>query len=76
MSSLRDATIANQIYEIFACALSKDPDQLISTKAVPLDVLPERRTQRCSPKFRLGGRFWIQVPDTCRQAERERNVDP
>ena len=24
---------------------------------VPLDVVPERRTKRCSPKFRPGGRF-------------------
>ena len=25
---------------------------------VPLDVAPERRTKRCSPRFRPGGRFW------------------
>ena len=25
---------------------------------VPLDVVPERRTKRCSPRFRPGGRFW------------------
>ena len=24
---------------------------------VPLDVVPERRTKRCSPRFRPGGRF-------------------
>ena len=24
---------------------------------VPLDAVPERRTQRCSPRFRPGGRF-------------------
>ena len=24
---------------------------------VPLDVVPERRTERCSPRFRPGGRF-------------------
>ena len=24
---------------------------------VPLDVAPERRTKRCSPRFRPGGRF-------------------
>ena len=30
-----------------------------NTKAtVPLDVVPERRTERCSPRFRPGGRFW------------------
>ena len=30
-----------------------------NTKAtVPLDVVPERRTKRCSPRFRPGGRFW------------------
>ena len=74
--SLRDATITNQFYEICACALSKYPDQLISIKAVTLEVAPERRTQQCSPRFRLGGRFWIQVSDTCRQAGRERNVGP
>ena len=29
-----------------------------NTKAtVPLDVVPERRTKRCSPRFRPGGRF-------------------
>ena len=44
--------------------------------AVPLDVAPERRTERCSPRFRPGGRFWSQVSDTCRQAGRERNVGP
>ena len=44
--------------------------------AVPLDVAPERRTKRCSPRFRPGGRFWSQVSDTCRQAGRERNVGP
>ena len=43
---------------------------------VPLDVVPERRTERCSPRFRPGGRFWSQVSDTCRQAGRERNVGP
>ena len=25
--------------------------------AVPLDVVPERRTERCSPRFRPGDRF-------------------
>ena len=44
--------------------------------AVPLDVAPERRTERCSPRFRPGDRFWSQVSDTCRQALRERNVGP
>ena len=44
--------------------------------AVPLDVVPERCTERCSPRFRPGGRFWSQVSDTCRQAGRERNVGP
>ena len=43
---------------------------------VPLDVAPERRTERCSPRFRPGGRFWSQVSDTCRQAGRESNVGP
>ena len=44
--------------------------------AVPLDVAPEHRTERCSPRFRPGGRFWNQVSDTCRQALRGRNVGP
>ena len=44
--------------------------------AVPLDVAPERRTERCSPRLRPGDRFWNQVSDTCRQALRERNVGP
>ena len=44
--------------------------------AVPLDVAPERRTKRCSPRFRPGDHFWSQVLDTCRQALRERNVGP
>ena len=44
--------------------------------AVPLDVAPERRTERCSPRFRPGDRFWNQVSDTCRQVLRERNVGP
>ena len=26
-------------------------------RAVPLDVVPERRTKRCSPRFRPGDRF-------------------
>ena len=43
---------------------------------VPLDVVPERRTKRCSPRFRPGGPFWSQVSDTCHQAGRERNVGP
>ena len=38
---------------------------------VPLDVVPERRTERCSPRFRPGGCFWSHVSDTCRQAGRE-----
>ena len=28
-----------------------------SKTTVPLDVVPERRTKRCSPRFRPGGRF-------------------
>ena len=27
------------------------------SKAVPLDAVPERRTKRCSPRFRPGDRF-------------------
>ena len=27
--------------------------------------------ERCSPRFRPGGRFWSQVSDTCRQGGRE-----
>ena len=28
-----------------------------TNRAVPLDVVPERRTKRCSPRFRPGDRF-------------------
>ena len=28
-----------------------------TNKAVPLDAVPERRTERCSPRFRSGDRF-------------------
>ena len=28
-----------------------------TNKTVPLDAVPERRTERCSPRFRPGGRF-------------------
>ena len=45
-------------------------------RTVPLDVAPELRTKRCSPRFRPGGRFWNQGSDTCRQAVRERSVGP
>ena len=45
-------------------------------KTVPLDVAPERRTKRCSPRFRPGGRFSNQGSDTCRQAVRESTVGP
>ena len=55
-------------------ALDLHKDRKMS--AVPLDVAPERRTERCSPRFRPGDRFWSQVSDTCRQAVRERNVGP
>ena len=48
-----------------------------NTKAiVSLEVVPERRTERCSPRFWPGGRFWSQVSDTCRQVGRERNIGP
>ena len=50
--------------------------KLNTKSAVPLDVAPKLRTQRCSPRFWPGGRFWSQVSDTCRQAGRERNVGP
>ena len=46
------------------------------TSAVPLDVAPERRTKRWSPRFRPGGRFWTQVSDTCRQAGRREMSAP
>ena len=48
----------------------------IKISAVPLDVAPERRPERCSPRFRPGDRFWNQVSDACGQALRERNVGP
>ena len=37
--------------------------------AVPLGVVPEGRTERCSPSFLRGDRFWSQVSDACRQAK-------
>ena len=37
-------------------------------------MVPERRAQRCSPRFRPGAPFWSQVSVTCRQAVRARNV--
>ena len=43
---------------------------------VTLDMVPERRTERLSLRFRPEGRFWNQVSDTCRQAGREKNVGP
>ena len=60
--------------ETVSSALDLHKDKKLS--AVPLDVAPELRTKRCSPRFRPGGRFWNQVSDTCRQAGRERNVGP
>ena len=44
--------------------------------ALPLEVAPESRTERCSPRFRPGDRFWKKGSDACRQAVRERNVGP
>ena len=40
-------------------ALDLHKDKKLS--AEPMDVVPERRTKRCSPRFRPGGRFWSQV---------------
>ena len=49
-------------------------------KAVPLDVVPERRTKRFPPRFRPVGRFCERVSDTFRpegrRAGRGRNVGP
>ena len=45
-------------------------------ETVPVDVVPERRTERYSLRFRPGGRFWNQVSDACRKEGRERNVAP
>ena len=52
-----------------------------NTKAtVPLDVVPERRTERCSPRFRPGGRFcelrfrYLSSP-TGREGEISRPLD-
>ena len=52
-----------------------------NTKAtVPLDVAPERRTKRCSPRFRPGGRFcelrfrYLSSP-TGREGEISRPLD-
>ena len=70
----------NQSKQNCACAKKKTKSSNLhknnKLRAVPLDVAPERRTKRWSPRFRPGGRFWSQVSDTCRQAVRERNVGP
>ena len=47
---------------------------------VPLDVAPERRTKRCSPRFRPGGRFCelsfrYQSSPTGREGEISRPLD-
>ena len=47
-----------------------------TNRAVPLDVVPERRTKRCSPRFRPGYRFCELNFGTCRQAVRERALSP
>jgi len=44
-----------------------------ANRAVPLDVVPERRTEWSSPRFRLAFRV-SQGSDTCRQAVKEKNV--
>ena len=51
-----------------------------SKTTVPLDVVPERRTERCSPRFRPGGRFcelrfrYLSSP-TGREGEISRPLD-
>ena len=46
-------------------------------RTVPLDVVPERRTERDVPRdFGPVIAFVSQGSDTCRQAGRERNVGP
>jgi len=51
-----------------------------TNKAVPLDTVPERRTERCSPRFRPGGRFCelrlrYQSSPTGREGEISRPLD-
>mgnify|MGYP000132118441 CR=1 FL=1 len=54
--------------------------KLNTNRAVPLDVVPERRTKRCSPRFRPGGRFcvlrfrYLSLP-TGREGEISRPLD-
>ena len=36
----------------------------------PLDAVPERRTEECSPRSRAGDRYWSQSLDTYQQAIR------
>ena len=48
---------------LFLCKKDWEPKTLHlhnkqKMRTVPLDVAPERRTKRCSPRFRPGGRFW------------------
>ena len=52
-----DADISSHEYGRNFC-LGKLRMRKQNTKTtVPLDVVPERRTKRCSPRFRPGGRF-------------------
>ena len=50
--------------------------KLNAKSTLPLNVVPERRTEGLSPRFRPCDRFWSQVSDACRQTVRERNVGP
>ena len=45
-------------------------------RTAPLGAVPERRNERCSPRFRPDDRFWSLGSDACLQAGRERNVGP
>ena len=52
--------------------------QYIINRAVPLDVVPERRTKRCSPRFRPGDRFCklsFRCMSPCSEGEKCRPLD-
>ena len=51
-----------------------------TNKAVALNAVPERRTERCSPRFRPGGRFCelrlrYHSPPTGREGEISGDLD-
>ena len=48
---------------------------LNAKKVIPLDVVPERRTKRCSPRFRPGDRFCFRQLSAGSEGEKCRPLD-